>query len=205
MSSRWTVPATVISQGMGSAPSSPPLAGGEEGDDRSELRLPLLPRLFLEDLLGGEEDIAHVVGATVDPQLVAELGLHRPHQPPHGAPERGGERTDAADAALLDQIEEGVGFAKAQPRAEEPFAPKPRPHLDVEELGSGGRQRPGPAAEHGSGNHPRILVSPTFPYRAAQVTIRPGSPIPEGRGGPEAAVGRAATPRRQEAKAASTG
>jgi hypothetical protein len=147
-----------------------------------------------------------VIGATVDPQLVPELGLDGSDQSHHGTPESGREGTDAADAALLHQIEEGVGFAKAETRPEEALPPEPRPPLDVEELGAGGREGARPAAEHRGGDHPSILVSPTFPDRAGEVTIRPPTVRWGKRRSPRATPREPAAGRRdQEAADASTG
>src|SRR5487761_597046 len=148
MSSRWTVPATAISQAIGArrgGPLPPAFGGREQRDDARQLRLLLLPSLGLEDLLGGEEDIAHVVGVAVDPQLVAQLRLHRAHQPDHRSPEESGQGPDLAQAALLHQVEEGVGLAQPQPGPGQPLPAESGPALDVDQLGAGCRQRSRPA------------------------------------------------------------
>src|SRR5258706_611662 len=108
--------------------TEPGSAGGDGGarreqrDDRGLPRPALLDGLPQQLLLGGEEDLADVVGVPVDAQVVTKVVVDTADEADDVRPQLRGQQPEAAQAGLLDEVEEQVGLAQASAGAQLPLA-----------------------------------------------------------------------------------
>lgn len=75
-----------------------------------------------------------MVGLAVDAEPVAKIRIHCTDGSNHGAPEHGRYEPERAHATFLDQVDEHIRFADAEPGAGDALATEGRLTLDTGDL-----------------------------------------------------------------------
>ncbi len=113
-----------------------------------------------QHLLRLEEDVGHVVWVAVDAQPVAQPRVNRTHGTDDRAPERGGDQSERAHAAFLDEVDEHIGLSHTQTRTGDPLPPEGRLTFDAGDLQARPLHRTGLCLASGGRAHQRIVPRP---------------------------------------------